>query len=131
MPKCSGAPQLIRDLAAGGGDQSVTCRNVPFAGRGEAGIDIGAALRDPAELDGGAERFAHRAGPALDEGVRAVVGVGAADGGDPLGAGGGSGRVAIGFAAPDLPPSGVTVARRRPDKTSPDRPERRRADDAE
>src|SRR6188768_2638372 len=80
--------QLIRDLAAGGGDQSMTCRNVPFAGGGESWVDIGAALRDPAELDGGAERFAHRAGPALDECVRAVVGVGATDGGDPLGAGG-------------------------------------------
>ena len=45
----------IRDPAAGGGDHGVAGRDVPFAGRGEAGIDIGFAFGDPAEFDRRAE----------------------------------------------------------------------------
>ena len=49
-PKCSSLPNL-RNLAAGGGDDGVAGGDVPFAGRRQARIDIGAALGDPAEFD--------------------------------------------------------------------------------
>ena len=41
------APLRIRDLAAGGGDDGVTGRDVPFAGRRQPRIDIDRALRHP------------------------------------------------------------------------------------
>ena len=122
----------VRDLAAGGGDQGVTRRNVPFAGRGKTGIDVGAALRDPAELDRGAERPAHRAGPAVDEGVRAAVAVRTADGGNPLAAAAGkrSGRDRLRAADAAVRRDRETLGAVA-DKASPDRAERRRTDDSE
>src|ERR1700730_665131 len=41
----------VRDPAPGRGDARMPRRDVPFGCGGEAGIDIGAALRDPAEFD--------------------------------------------------------------------------------
>src|SRR3984893_18866457 len=60
----------VRDLATGRGDDGMAGRDVPFAGRSEAGIDVGTALRDPAEFDRRSQRLADGAGPRLDEGVR-------------------------------------------------------------
>ena len=50
----------IGDLAAGRGDDGMAGRDIPFAGRRKARIDIGAALRHPAEFD---RRAQHLAGP--------------------------------------------------------------------
>ena len=36
----------------------MACRDIPFAGGRKAGVDIGAALRDPAEFERRAERLA-------------------------------------------------------------------------
>ena len=59
----------VRDLAAGRGDHRVAGRDVPFAGGGEAGIDVDFALRHPAEFDRRAELCADRARPAGDKGL--------------------------------------------------------------
>ena len=44
------------DAAAGGGEDGMAGRHVPLMGRGQAGIDVGAALGDAAELDRRAAR---------------------------------------------------------------------------
>ena len=63
-----GGALRIRDLAAGGGEDGVAGRDIPFVGRRKAGIDIDRALRHPGEFDRRAERLPDRAGPALYEG---------------------------------------------------------------
>src|SRR6266849_5306240 len=73
----------IGDLAAGRGDERVSRRDVPFAGRGEAGINVGCPLRHPAEFDRRAEHLPDRAGPRLNEGFGPDVSMRAADGCDP------------------------------------------------
>src|SRR5258705_272632 len=73
----------IGDLAAGRGDERVSRRDVPFAGRAEAGIDVGSPLRHPAEFDCGTEHLPDRAGPRLDEGFGPDVTMRAADRSDP------------------------------------------------
>src|SRR5437899_786949 len=73
----------IGDLAAGRGNERVSRRDVPFAGRGEAGIDIGLPLRHAAEFDSGANHLPDRAGPAIDEGFGPDICMRAADRHDP------------------------------------------------
>src|SRR6266403_3149055 len=73
----------IGDLAAGRGDERVSRGDVPFAGRAEAGIDVGCPLRHPAEFDRGAEHFPDRAGPRLNESFGPDVSMRAADRRDP------------------------------------------------
>src|SRR5258707_14658828 len=53
----------IGDLAAGRGDERVSRRDVPFAGRAEAGKDAGCPLPPPPRFEPGAEHFPHRAAP--------------------------------------------------------------------
>src|SRR6266446_2284996 len=73
----------VGDLAAGRGDERVSSGDVPFAGRAEAGIDVGSPLRHPAELDRGAEHRPDRAGPRLNESFGPDVSMRAADRRDP------------------------------------------------
>jgi len=73
----------IRDLAAGRGDDGVAGCDIPFASWGEARIDIGSALRHPAEFDRRSEHLADCAGSGLDEGFGPAVPVRTADGHDP------------------------------------------------
>src|SRR5437667_6358149 len=73
----------IGDPAAGRGDERVSRRDVPFAGRAEAGIDVGRTLRDPAEFDRRTEHLPDSAGPRLNEGFRPGVSMRAADRRDP------------------------------------------------
>src|SRR6202166_1136280 len=68
----------IGDLAAGGRDNGMSRRDVPFAGRGKAGIDIGAAFGHPAELERRAEHLTNGAVSLRDEGFGAAVQVRAA-----------------------------------------------------
>src|SRR5438128_11475053 len=44
-------PLRIRDLAARRGYEGMAGRHIPFRGWGEAGINVGSALRHPAEFD--------------------------------------------------------------------------------
>src|SRR5438876_402470 len=73
----------VGDLAAGRGDERVSSGDVPFAGRAEAGIDVGSPLRHPAELNRGAELLPDRAGPRLNESFGPDVSMRAADRRDP------------------------------------------------
>src|SRR6266480_2797076 len=73
----------IRDLAASGGDDRVSRRDIPFAGGGEAGINVGSALRHAAEFDRRAERLPARAWPRPDKGFSPYIPVRSADGHDP------------------------------------------------
>src|SRR5258706_7126436 len=58
----------IGDLAAGRGDERVSRRDVPFAGRGEAGIDVDCPLRPAAAFDRKAKHPPECTGPALGKG---------------------------------------------------------------
>src|SRR5258707_12731810 len=59
----------IGDLAAGRGDERVSGRDVPFAGRGEAGVDVGCAPPPAAEFGCGGKHLADHAGPAIAGGL--------------------------------------------------------------
>src|SRR5258707_11197995 len=76
----------IRDLSARGGDDGVSCRDIPFAGRREAGIEIGFAFRQPAEFDRRAEHPPDPAGSPRNEGFGPYVCLRAADRCAPRGA---------------------------------------------
>src|SRR5713101_4376284 len=73
----------VRDLATSGGDDGMAGRDVPFAGWGEAGINIGSALCDAAEFDRRAKRLPDRTRPCLNKGLSPCISMGAADGRDP------------------------------------------------
>src|SRR2546429_3668300 len=73
----------VGDLAAGRGDERVSRRDVPFAGRAQARIDVGSPLRHPAEFNRGAEHLPDRAGPRLNESFGPDVSMRAADRHDP------------------------------------------------
>ena len=128
-PNCTSCP-CVGDLAAGRGDERVARRDVPFAGRGEAGIDVGFAFRHPAEFDRRAEHLPDRAGPAVDEGFGPGIAMRAADRRDPGLAAFRQRRVRIGSAHGAVPsptqPLGAAA-----DDAAPDQSKRRRADDAE
>ena len=62
LAEMQGGALRIGDLAAGGGDDRVAGRDVPFGGRREAGIDIDRAFGHPAEFDRRAELGPDRAG---------------------------------------------------------------------
>ena len=108
----------VGDLAAGRGHDRMAGRDVPFAGRGEARVDIGAAFRHAAEFDRRAERLADRAGPAVDEGFGPGIAVRTADGDDP-------GVAALrecggyGSARPPAPTHRLVVSRSAPRPTRP------------
>src|SRR6476661_7779640 len=67
--------QRIRDLAAGRGDERVSRGDIPFAGGGEAGIDIGCAFRHPAEFNRRAQHLPDRSRSRLYEGFGPGMGV--------------------------------------------------------
>ena len=125
------AALAVGDLAAGGRHHRAARRDVPFASGSEAGIDVGAAFRDPAEFHRRAERRPDRVGPAVDE--ASVLGspcerLTAAIQGSPASA-----------AGPGADRLGAPMLRRRQthplgaaaDDAAPEQAERGRADDAE
>src|SRR3569833_3312589 len=71
------------DEATYGGDDGMDRGHVPFAGGGEAGIDVGATFGNAAELDRRAENLPDRAGALGNEGLGARVAMRAADVDDP------------------------------------------------
>src|SRR5216684_1518875 len=73
----------IGDLAAGRGDDGMPRGDIPFGSRGEARIDIGAALRHSAEFDRRTKLLADCAGSRINEGFGPDIAVRAADGHDP------------------------------------------------
>src|SRR6202041_754797 len=62
------ASGLIRDFAAGGRDDGVAGRDVPFAGRRQPRIDVDRTLRDLRQFDRRAEPLAGRARPGVNKG---------------------------------------------------------------
>src|SRR6266404_3234471 len=118
----------ISDLAAGRGDERVSRRDVPFAGRAEARIDVGCPLRHPAEFDRRAEHLSDRAGPRLNEGFGPDVLMRATDGCDPRIS---AFREGAGMNCLGRGPVRPEPLRASTHQTSPNQSKRRCADDAE
>ena len=107
----------VGDLAAGRGDDGVARRDVPFAGRRQARIDVGAALGDPAEFDRRAERLCRTAPGRRDEGfgpASPCERLTAAIQGSPRG-----GKLRVRIGSPPRRTLAFTVSRSAPRPTSP------------
>src|SRR3984885_4016235 len=123
----------IRDFAAGGRDDGVAGRDVPFAGWRQPRIDIDRTLRDLRQFDRRAEPLADRAGPGVDKGFGRGVAMRTAHRRDP----GFSGRrKRPGADRLRRPASIPTMSGHKPlgtltDQAAPDQSECRRPDDAE
>src|ERR1700722_6159558 len=68
LTETQSGPLGIGDFPASGRDDRVACRDIPFAGGGEARIDIDRTLRDLREFDGRAQPLPDRTWPSVDKG---------------------------------------------------------------
>src|SRR5262249_41743300 len=75
----------VGDFSAGRRHHRVASCDIPLTCRGQAGVDVGAALGDPTKLDRRPQNLPDRPWPVRDEGLSAFVAVRPADGHDPRG----------------------------------------------